>query len=460
MKSFVSKWMHENLRPLAADSDVSVPTWLSKTNYNEARKSELLREHLKFEGNLDRNSVKYSKLCRVKSFVKDETYPQYKYPRAINSRSDAFKVRVGPIFKLIEAAVFSLPWFIKHTPSDMRAQEIKREVTQPNARVVGTDYTSYEAMFTKEVMEIEFMLYEYMTQYLLDKDWLAIVKHAMTSTNKCSFKFFDLWIEATRMSGEMCTSLGNSFYNLMAFLFTAHRCGLTSVKGRVEGDDGIFSYYGRQLLPSDFEPLGAIIKIVEYESVTTGSFCGVIADEDEMINIREPIAALLDFGYVGQRYAFASDTTLCKLLRAKAMSLISQYNGCPILTSLASYALRMTEGFELKFAYSASTYVEKRARSMIERFQGAIEPGLNTRILMEERFKIPMSVQIEIENYLDGLTELQPLNHPAILAYCNSEQKDYYSKYSTDTSHGRIPYFGDSYCRNKYKGYDFVLDVI
>jgi hypothetical protein len=54
---------------------------------------------------------------RCSSFVKDEHYEGWKYPRLINSRSDQFKVFIGPTIKAMEHLVYShLPEFIKHVP--------------------------------------------------------------------------------------------------------------------------------------------------------------------------------------------------------------------------------------------------------------------------------------------------------------------------------------------------------
>lgn len=425
---FVDKWLRENLIPLDADSDCSVETWLNNTNYPKWRKEQLQNCYDRTNGILDPEDLK------VKSFIKDETYPSYKYPRAINSRTDSFKIRVGPIFKLIENVVYKLHWFIKHVPVDERCDVIKRDCYQDGAKIIGTDYTAYEAIFIKlMMMSCEMKLYKYMTQNLPDQDWYHIVESTLTGRNKCIFKMFTCYVDATRMSGEMCTSLGNGFTNLMVFLFTAHKLNLKSLKGKVEGDDGIFTFYGEVPSTDWFAKLGLIIKIVEYEELSLGSFCGILCDSDDMINVTNPIDALLDFGWTSGKYSGASDKKLRMLLRAKSMSLAYQYPGCPILDALSKYGLRVTKGE--KFLLNLDPYKTELFRTMFLKYGTEFPiktPSLRTRLLVERLFKIPINQQLKFENYLDHKQDLSPIEFGDFLDLVNADQKHYYDNYLVD----------------------------
>jgi len=437
-KIFVAKWLRNNLTPLSNDVDTSFETWIANTPYPKWRKDDLRFTFENTQGEITaENAVKNGRPhrhCRVNSFQKDETYPTYKPARAINSRTDAFKVRVGPIFKLIEKELFSLPYFIKHTPCDERAEEIKRELYQAGANIIGTDYTAFEALFTKELMmTCEMQLYSYMTQNIDDQEWYHIVEKTLTGKNYCTFRNkFTAKVQATRMSGEMCTSLGNSFTNLMAMLFIAEENKLESLRGRVEGDDGIFTFYGPYPTSQDFADIGLLIKIDKYDTLTEGSFCGIIADEDEMINVTDPINTLLDFGWTTRIYAEATNRKLKSLLRSKALSVGYQYPGCPILASLAQYGMRVTN--DVKADYSdMNSYEKDLFIKMRDKFHYSIphkDVGFKTRLLVEKRYGISVQDQILIESYLDSKTDLTPIDCPAILSYCNADAKDYYERYS------------------------------
>jgi hypothetical protein len=440
-RKFVGKWLKKHMVPLAHFTDTSFETWIASTKYPLWRKNQLIKNNEDFMGSIRPENLRVrgilNSLLKVKSFQKDETYPIYKPARGINSRSDAFKVRVGPIFKLIEKELFSLDWFIKHTPADERAQEIKDALFQSSCKIIGTDYTSFESLFTKELMECcELQLYKYMTTEIDDQDWYPIVEAALTGENVCVFRDkFSISVDATRMSGEMCTSLGNSFTNLMAMKFIAKLIGMKNLRGRIEGDDGIFTFYGPTPTPKDFARIGLLIKIEEYDSLTEGSFCGIIADEDEMINVTNPITALLNFGWASRQYVGASLKTKLKLLKAKSLSLAFQYPGCPILQKLADYGMRMTMGIQGIYVKHLDSYHKEQFMQMYTKFKDKIphkETGFKTRILVEKRFGISIQDQEIIESYLDNKTDLSPINCLAILSNCPMDGIDYYDKYVVD----------------------------
>lgn len=427
--SFVKNWICKNLTPLPADSDCSVGTWLSNTNYPKWRTEELSSLFIKTNGIVDVQDFK------VKSFIKDETYNSYKYPRGIYSRTDAFKIRVGPIFKLIEKELYKLHWFIKHVPVDQRCDVIRSDCYQYGSRIIGTDYTSYEATFIKQMMmACEMQLYKYMTQYLPDQDWYNIVQKVLTGCNKCVFKLFTLYVHATRMSGEMCTSLGNGFTNLMVMLFASYKLNLRSLKGKVEGDDGIFTFYGDVPDGEWFTQLGLIIKIVEYDELSLGSFCGILCDKDDMINVTNPIDALLDFGWTTGKYAGAKHKKLLQLLRSKAMSMAYQYPGCPILDALSKYGLRVTKGSTFTYP-TGDPYKAQMFKILFNKYGSAFpikKIGLNTRLLVERLYGISIETQQNFENYLNNKMDLSPIDFGDLLSLVGKDQVDYYNKYSTD----------------------------
>jgi len=455
-KKYVAKWLNKHMVPLDACVDTSFEKWILSTPYPLWRKNALRRRYNESQGYITAENIydstgRLNWCCRVNSFQKDESNRVYKSARGINSRTDEYKIRVGPIFKLIEKELFSRSEFIKHTPVDERAQEIKDNLFQSASNIIGTDYTSFESLFTKMFMEAcEFQLYEYMTQNIDDTDWLKIVKEVQGGDNLCYFRDkFTIVLPATRMSGEMCTSLGNSFANLMAMKFMAREIGMKSLRSRVEGDDGIFTFYGPKPTAEDFAKLGLIIKIDEYDKLTEGSFCGIIADEHEMINVTDPIEALLDFGWTTRDYVRTTMKKKLELLKAKALSLAYQYPGCPILNSLSNYGLRMCENSYVYYK-NLNEYEREIFRAMFQKYRDKVphkEVGINTRLLVEKRYGITIEDQISIEQYLDNKTDLSPIEHPAILSNCHSDAMDYYNRFvvqfSASEKNFNFPY--DSY---------------
>jgi hypothetical protein len=296
-----------------------------------------------------------------------------------------------------------------------------------------------------------------MVRNLPDKEWINIVTSALTGTNHCHFKHFSMDIPATRMSGEMCTSLGNGFSNLMLFLFVAKKMKLTGVKGFVEGDDGIFSYYGPELQPQPFAELGFNIKIVNYDKITEGSFCGILADEDDLICVTDPIDALCNFGWTTRQYAYSKVKKMKMLLRSKALSMVYQYHGCPILQSLAQYGIRLTQGTRFKLNSRMSAYDKEKFSLLYQKYKDKIpdEPvPWKTRLLVEKYFKIVPTDQIMLEKYLDSLNSWERIDHPVIRQHMPKPYKDYIDKYMVlCMERFPVPSFGSNYDRAKYVNY-------
>lgn len=429
---FVRKWCEQNLVPLSPDSDTSVEHWLSLINHPQWRKDEL-REV--YETHVAINPTQPNDAL-VKTFMKDESYPAFKQARAINARSDAMKVRFGPIFKLIEEVVYSRPEFIKHVPVAERAKYIMDYVYREGAEYVATDYSSFEALFTAHVMEnCEFILYDYMTQFLPEHDqFMRDVRNVLAGTNKMLAHVLRAALGATRMSGEMCTSLGNGFSNLMFFLFLSEEVGYTNVRIVVEGDDGLATGTGRPPTTEDFASLGLIIKLEKHLDLSKASFCGLIFDGVDQLVVTDPLEVLAEFGWVAAQYAAAKRTKKLALLRCKALSLAHQYPGCPIIASLANYGLRVTRSIDIRRT------VENRTFSWWEREQlyaalkdekkiRLVDPPLNTRLLVAEQYGIPVECQLTVERYLDSLVSPTVLILPTLDSIVPESWIQYYYQY-------------------------------
>lgn len=437
-KRFVDKWIRHNMTPLAADVDTSVEKWLSRTDYPEWRKKELLTKWEDVRSIFD--PAKRKRYYKCTAFMKDESYESYKHPRGIYSRSDEFKCAVGPIFKLIEEEMYSYRAFIKHVPVARRPDYIMGLLHREGAKYLATDYTAFESLFVRELMlSCEFQLYSYMTKFLPDGlDFMDLVNEVIGGQNVCVFKRFRVKIDATRMSGEMCTSLGNGFSNLMFMLFTCERVGCTEVEGVVEGDDGLFTMRGTPPTKEDFAKLGLDIKAVVHDTISTASFCGIVFDPDDRVNVADPSKVFANFGWAPRRYARARDSVLRVLLRCKALSLAHQYPGCPMLQELAQYALRVTSDVPIDAVVYEITrkgfdWNEKRlVFSAIK--EGSVpfrEPPMNTRLLMETLYGYTVEQQLHIEAYLRSLTTIQPLDDHVLVAKLPLLWGDYFSAYAT-----------------------------
>jgi len=435
MRDFIARWIKKNLTPLSSDTDTSVETWLENTNYPRSRKIDLIKQWAEAGGCCIKG-----KHTSVRSFVKDEFYPEFKHPRLINSRHDVYKMAVGPIFKLIEKEVFALPWFIKKIPVSERASYIMDRLYRPNGVYIATDYTAYETHFTKEMMEFcEMQLYKHMTQKLPDRERFIKLMGHITGKNALFGNTFKVEVNATRMSGEMNTSLGNGFSNLMFMLFACEEAGARNVTGVVEGDDGLFCVDGNAPNVESFIRLGLTIKLTVCDNISSASFCGLIFDEEDKVNISNPYKVLSSFAWVDKKYCFAGVKKLKQLLLLKSLSLLYQYGNAPVFQALARYGVRVArDGLGGTRGISASSITDSYKRDFAEQaylYYGRHSEMLftpvpiRTRMLMEREFGLTIESQLKIEQYLDNLESLQPLDLPMVTYVAHDSWTIMWEKY-------------------------------
>lgn len=434
-KSTLTYIRERNIRPIPADSDRSVEAWLERTSYNQARKTQLLAIRDKIINPFEEKSSnvdgdrsydifgcprnirkKMFKNFIVKLFAKEETYEGYKQARGIYARDDVAKVFFGPYFKLMEDELYKQPEFIKHVPVHLRPEYILEHLSRHSAQYLTTDYTSFECHFTEDVMEnCEFILYAHMLSSIPEGPFvMSIIRRVMAGINRIYCSGFKAEISARRMSGEMCTSLGNGFSNLM---FMKTYCDFTNQElcGVVEGDDGIFRFVGNQNFDL-FKEWGLILKMQLHPSMTTASFCGMIFDEDAKQSIGNPFKILARLGWSTRRYVRSNQRKLSILQTAKALSALYEHPACPIVAEFCRMILRShaCSRYSLrKFAYTSSFSEYERTKLL----KAIDTPDLNltidrkTRLLFEELYGIPVGVQLFIENELqnqsiDGLERL------------------------------------------------------
>lgn len=437
LRRFVNRWLkkHPEL-VLPAETDVSFDTWIEKTPYPEWRKVQL-REIFAAHPILGKKDFVN------KCFVKDEYYTEPKHARAIYSRSDAFKCHVGPWFKAIEEVLYLLPEFIKHVPVADRPAYITARLYRTGARYFATDYSSFESHFKKWMMEhVEFQLYEHCTKNIPGSQaFMNLVRNVIGGLNICEFKYFVFYIEGTRMSGEMNTSLGNGFSNLMFMLFMCDEKGVIGVVMVVEGDDGLGTGIGEFPTVDDFADLGLSLKMEWHEDLSTASFCGIIFDMEDQVNIRDPRGVIADIAFVCAKYRKAREPKLLGLMKCKALSLLHGFRGCPVLQALAQMVLRLTQRIEVRHLVHGGAFDEFARRQILEVLGKGGKPVARpvpdrTRMLMEVKFGISMQFQKVLESYFDSVTTVAPLRIPCSDMLFPESWFEYYRKYSTGVYHG------------------------
>lgn len=415
-----------------SDEDVSYQNWRCIINFPESRKMEFDVAY----DQLQSGNVTKEIYLKVKGFCKEEDYNgEAKYYRTINARSDYFKVDTGPFFKQLEKKFFSMDCFIKKIPQQRRAQYIMDKVYEPGGFYICTDYTSYESGFRSEIMRaIEYEVYHYIGRGHPEfREFWEKIK-ILQQTNRIHYKSFQAKVPATRMSGEMNTSLGNGIFNFFAFKFACFLQDI-EVKGVVEGDDGL-NHVDKEPDVRVFEKLGMILKYEKFTDIGDASFCGQVFDPEAMQVVRDPIQTLIKMGWSTTKYINANMQTKKALLRSRAMSALYENPGCPVINVFALKILELTndsktvnrtkdihnkerntylrDRYENMYNYIEEKEPDKNKTENEKLFAIFQQPHYLTRILVERKFKITVDEQILTEQRIKEYTELCEFDLPFV----------------------------------------------
>lgn len=392
---------------------MSFEEWIASTTYDQNRKAQLRESYDQLRGGFPSK-----KACsHIDTFVKTESYEAYKHARTINSRSDAFKVFSGPAFKAIENVVYNTPGqieFIKHVPVPERPN-LLIALKKANRRYFSTDFTAFESHFTSHLISIcEGELYRWCLSGTTCGDFIV---STLCGYNKLHTRTgIRTKVKGRRMSGDMCTSLGNGFTNMMLAMYWADRVD-GDIEGYVEGDDGLFST-SFELTPAMYGELGFTIKIEEVADPCHASFCGMLCSESAQI-IRNPRKFFMTFAWTSS-FISAGTAIMDELLHAKALSCLCETPHCPIVAVMAHYALARVGHVKPRFVPDGY-HLEPR-----ESFE-CFAPTTETRALFEDVYGISVETQLRVENMIRAgrFDEIHNLIPPT------ADQSDFCARYIT-----------------------------
>lgn len=350
----------------------------------------------------------------VQSFIKLKMTEEAKYPRLVNSRSDYYKVIVAPYVKLIEDQVFKMKWFLSGIPTHKFPPYLEKLTNLP--WIMETDYSSFEGCFTREYTKcVEEKLWKF---FLVNNP--EMLKYFMapyedlngeTHVNRIFGPNYTAFVEGSRMSGEMWTSLANGFSNLINVKFLAHKLNM-KIHGYVMGDDGIFSMEKPILTKEHFAELGFNIKIKYDNSIAHTSFCGNIYSPESQTIIIEPGQISSLFTNMKKSYFNAKQSKKLQLLRNKAQSLYCIGKYTPIISKLALKIIDLIPQQNVKIVdYREKWLIEQQMQDTVETFDPVAIPYEN-RWIYANKYNISLQQQQEVEALIENVTKLEDLSLP------------------------------------------------
>jgi len=255
---------------------------------------------------------------------------------------------------------------------------------------------------------------EYMLAGELDSTTLSLIRRMVLGDNLCRFNSCTAKVSQRLMSGALWTSSSNGVLNLFIMSYLAGRSQQPDMpavllarrikeffRGFVEGDDGICEAY--DLDGSLITELGLNLKLERADHFTEASFCGIVCDADELRIVTDPKKILRNiFHFSDQRGTTMSgrlDRKHNALLRAKAMSYAYAYSDCPVVGRLVHEICRATSGIDVRGVKLDSQikqfWLEQCSRE--NRHRKEPEVSMASRLIVEKRFGVPVSLQLLLE---------------------------------------------------------------
>jgi hypothetical protein len=194
----------------------------------------------------------------------------------------------------------------------------------------------------------------------------------------------------------------------MLTLFAAKMSGAGEVKGFVEGDDGLFTFQFQDKAPTvaDYARLGFTIKVESTTNLNEASFCGNVFDTIDKVVLTDPMKAIAGFGWTNKKYVHAKRSTKLALLRAKALSLVHQYNGVPMLSALGRRVEHLTRGVNIskRIIDNHDQFHREQMRQHVEAALPVCrDPTVQTRNLVEKLYGITVRSQLVFERAMESL---------------------------------------------------------
>lgn len=372
---------------------MSTNDWLEQSTYTAKFKARLKRDLQ----NADK--LPYSNKC--KAFIKDEGYDEVKAPRAINGHDNKTKAYLGAYVKSLEKTFFKHKFFVKGKTPQYRDQVLRE--TFGDERVSFTDFSHFESHHRGIYAELFIEFIAYLSGGITE-EYMAMAELVL-GENVSLFPTMKVTCRSRLMSGALWTSFQNTFLNLyiMQFLNYKHcaKNGLvfnfSETKLLVEGDDGIMAYipHNKELTTA----MGLDLKVCEAENFTKASFCGRVISNTTCFT--EPTKVIDKLAWMQRKFENFNSSKEKALLRCKAISLLMNHAGCPILDPLARSILAQTRNVDHR---PVLKFIDEYEREQISTAKYVPERTIteSDRALMHDLFEISAHQQREFEKNLAG----------------------------------------------------------
>ena len=350
----------------------------------------------------------------IELFIKNEFYDvPDKFPRLIMPKTAKCRAWFGAcIHGLVETMMY-FPTSIKAVPVYLRAQYI-REKLGHLGEVVEFDLSSQES--SCDPWMIENVLRPCYLAFSGGKDNDMINNFLDIKAAHQKYRYGSMRFESQGMnnSGDVDTGYCNFVQNDAASSFCKYLETQEMFTGTIEGDDGTGEVVPN--MQEIYTALGYTMKLELKSTLADASFCRISCGGTN--NLTDALYALCKLGWSSAQYLWASQEKLYGLLRAKCMSYICQFAGCPIIFPVCVAIYCALEGIT---PIRPTDWWEQEKLKCWKPELLAFQVLDGDRVEYARKFGIPVSYQHSIERELiDDIRrsgkELQCLYSPSLIA--------------------------------------------
>lgn len=428
-------WIKYWFKPVERTKVMSLDDWLEHRPYSQSRKDELRKAFYEYVPDMAR------RLCTAEAFIKAEAYLAYKMPRWICPLPDYVKAVMGPVAHAVEQQVINMPRFIKKIAAHERIDFLCGALFSGVTMLISEgDYSKMESQHGELVNQLMCNAFEYFTADLPEgTEYMRFFRGLALHVDETgefrweddpvlNSKTFELYGVHVLQSGKMETSIQNGILNMALYdlgnKFFFNRDYREEGVGIFEGDDRISpEELARHLTTVHFKFMGHVCDTRQNPAYPTeshnasGDFCGMVVEPVERILVTDVVAAYVAFGWASDAYAMVRPSRHLELLRARAYSMVYQYNSCPILHELGCWVLRKTAHVKLDAFFARRNKIcQYDMQQLIEAYEHLKNKttfpnrcGMRTRLLIEGQYGPTVAEQLAAEEWLKADPPLQPL---------------------------------------------------
>lgn len=416
----------------------------------------------------------------IEAHVKWESYKgEMKYARMIFARVDWFKVMFGSYAKITQQVIYeTLPQFCA---TNLAVKDLPKHMVEKYrlcSLILSTDFSAFEGHNYPWIMYnvfFKFLISIWGIEFDVE---LFVCMGIMTSTNNIVNCFVWCKIDAKVMSGEVWTSICNWITNVIfiSFIvecegfcyntgFFSHKFAFKFFRGTkmppintvlvftAAGDDGmtglpLLPWIDYSVLNNDkyLEIYGVFLKLEMKDGIAGSGFLSKVYSENDMQTLCDPVKQLAK-GILPIKYANSKIGVKKALARARAMSLLYEFGSCPVVASYARCIIRCTRNVQMNRALinlkKDDWYAFEKIKEALlwydENEKGKYDNksviGLESRMIVEDSFGIPVCTQFVMEKYFDETDDTSypiEFNVPCIDLICPKTESEFYEKYTFD----------------------------